>query len=63
MVFKFVLGVGGSKDEFKTHNIGMDAFPSRIETVEQTCTHYVVSEEWGSKPKGQHEQVAGEAWK
>lgn len=28
-----------------------------------TCTHDVVSEERGSKPKGQHEQVAGEAGK
>lgn len=28
-----------------------------------TCTHDVVSEEWGSEPKGQHEQVAGEARK
>lgn len=27
----------------------------------KTCTHDVVSEEWGSEPKGQHEQVAAEA--
>lgn len=26
-----------------------------------TCTHDVVSEERGSEPKGQHEQVAAEA--
>lgn len=28
-----------------------------------TCWHDVVSEERGPKPKRQHEQVAGEAWK
>lgn len=32
-------------------------------TLAQTCTHDVVSEERGSEPKGQHEQVAGEARK
>lgn len=30
--------------------------------MHHTCTHDVVSEEWSSEPKGQHEQVAGEAW-
>lgn len=30
-------------------------------SVAHTCTHDVVSEEWCSEPKGQHEQVAGEA--
>lgn len=30
-------------------------------SVAHTCTHDVVSEEWRSEPKGQHEQVAGEA--
>ncbi len=32
-------------------------------SLAHTCTHDVVSEEWGSEPKGQHEQVAGEARK
>lgn len=37
---------------------------SRHQTAQgHTCTHDVVSEERGSKPKGQHEQVAGEAGK
>lgn len=26
-----------------------------------TCTHNVISEEWCPKPKGQHEEVAGDA--
>lgn len=34
-----------------------------IMSLVQTCTHYVVSEEWGSEPKGQHEQVAFESRK
>lgn len=37
---------------------------SRIQSsLIHTCTHDVVSEEWGPEPKGQHEQVAGEARK
>lgn len=27
-----------------------------------TCTHDVISEEWSSEPKGQHEQVASKSW-
>lgn len=37
---------------------------SRHQTVlGHTCTHDVVSKEWGSEPKRQHEHVAGEAGK
>lgn len=32
-------------------------------SLAHTCTHDVVSEEWGSEPKGQHEQGTGEARK
>lgn len=32
-------------------------------SIAQTSTHDVVSEEWSSEPKRQHEQVAGDAWK